>query len=406
MIILDSCTLRSVGLGSGLDLLHTIKASGVAVGVPWIVVEELAAQKSLEYTKAHEAAERALEVLRKATPWAAESGRTKETDKVREHWRAYYGRLGTVIRSSQEVMEEAIRREANVIPPCKQAGPEKKPFKIGGRDAAIWLTAVEYARANPEETVYFVSSNITDFGDGSSYEPPMDQDLDGLGDRFRHLTSFDDVVAEFAQPTSVDMDTVVEICEQPEVQQAVRAYSFRHWTFGAHIFSQGFEATTITGANTTRTTRAQGWIDPHRVVVRRLSTDKITGYHIGDAVWVTAEVAWELSGYVLEGDDQLVWVATRLDTSLLLSVGGTSNPAAILRSSPPRAVDADLVDIPAQRAEEEKLCPTFAAMLTDPERTLDDWLSTNPEGKWFSSRQHRELLFAAIASHVLATRKR
>jgi hypothetical protein len=79
-------------------------------------------------------------------------------------------------------------------------------LKTGGRDAAIWFTAVEYARAHPEEKVYFVSRNTKDFGDGTAYPYPVKGDLDGIADRFVHLTSLDQVVKEFAKPIDVDED--------------------------------------------------------------------------------------------------------------------------------------------------------------------------------------------------------
>ncbi|MGW3981304.1 hypothetical protein [Streptomyces mirabilis] len=51
MIILDSSTLRGVGLNSSsAELLGIIRAAGVErVGVPWVVSEELAAQQAVKY---------------------------------------------------------------------------------------------------------------------------------------------------------------------------------------------------------------------------------------------------------------------------------------------------------------------------------------------------------------------
>ncbi|MFI9248165.1 hypothetical protein ACIGXF_37675 [Streptomyces sp. NPDC053086] len=56
--------------------------------------------------------------------------------------------------------------------------------EIGARDAAIWLTAIEYAREHPDEKVYFVSKNTKDFGDGTAYPYPMNEDVAGFGERF------------------------------------------------------------------------------------------------------------------------------------------------------------------------------------------------------------------------------
>ncbi|GAB3004540.1 hypothetical protein GCM10023080_082730 [Streptomyces pseudoechinosporeus] len=78
----------------------------------------------------------------------------------------------------------AVDETGNLVLTVADAHPFKpRPLMaahdFGGRDAAIWLTAVEYAREHPEETVYFVSRNTKDFGDGTAYPPLMDQDLEG-----------------------------------------------------------------------------------------------------------------------------------------------------------------------------------------------------------------------------------
>ncbi|MEU2509710.1 PIN domain-containing protein [Streptomyces sp. NPDC007863] len=56
--------------------------------------------------------------------------------------------------ASEAALPEAIRREVSGLPPAKT----EKQGKTGGRDAAIWLSAVAYASNNPEESAYFVSS--------------------------------------------------------------------------------------------------------------------------------------------------------------------------------------------------------------------------------------------------------
>ncbi|MET9356998.1 hypothetical protein ABZY14_29030 [Streptomyces sp. NPDC006617] len=60
--------------------------------------------------------------------------------------------------------------------------------KVGARDTAIWLSAIEYTCGHPEETVYFVTED-KDFWP-TAYPKFMRADLDGLGgQRFVHLTS-------------------------------------------------------------------------------------------------------------------------------------------------------------------------------------------------------------------------
>jgi hypothetical protein len=69
--------------------------------------------------------------------------------------------------TSEAALGEAEFRESNVLPPCKAIviNDRGEQVKTGCRDAAIWLTAVEYAREHPEKTVYFVSRDTKDFGD-------------------------------------------------------------------------------------------------------------------------------------------------------------------------------------------------------------------------------------------------
>ncbi|MEV6201330.1 hypothetical protein AB0M64_15265 [Streptomyces sp. NPDC051771] len=56
--------------------------------------------------------------------------------------------------ASEAALPETMRREGSGLPPAKA----EKQGKTGGRDAAIWLSAVAYASNNPEESASFVSS--------------------------------------------------------------------------------------------------------------------------------------------------------------------------------------------------------------------------------------------------------
>ncbi|MFB6961856.1 hypothetical protein ACFCYB_33960 [Streptomyces sp. NPDC056309] len=134
---------------SSADLLRTIKMVGSdRVGAPWMVMEELAAQQAIKYQELHERAAQALEALRQATPWGGglpvQLG-CCDTERAREHWRSVWGDLVEVIPTSDKAVRQALFREANCLAPCR----ESKSQKIGSRDAAIWLSAVEYATEHP-----------------------------------------------------------------------------------------------------------------------------------------------------------------------------------------------------------------------------------------------------------------
>ncbi|MFJ2883420.1 PIN domain-containing protein [Streptomyces sp. NPDC087272] len=176
MIILDANILKSASLrGPAADVLRAIRAAdGERVAAPWIVMEEIAAQQALAYQRKHDTAVEAVDILRAATPWSdVPNPRKWDAEHVRKHWRERYASLAETIETSPAAYQEAMFRETNLIAPCKTVNSGK--HKTGARDAAIWLTAVEYARSNPAEIVYFVSNNTEDFGDGSSFPEPMDR---------------------------------------------------------------------------------------------------------------------------------------------------------------------------------------------------------------------------------------
>ena len=107
-------------------------------------------------------------------PWAdIPHPRKFDAEHVRKHWRERYSEIADVIETSVSAYQMAMFRETNILAPCKTVNSGKN--KTGARDAAIWLTAVEYAREHPAETVYFVCNNTEDFGDGTSFPSPMDR---------------------------------------------------------------------------------------------------------------------------------------------------------------------------------------------------------------------------------------
>ncbi|MDQ1013194.1 hypothetical protein QFZ82_007679 [Streptomyces sp. V4I23] len=141
------------------------------IAVPWMALEELAAQKAVDYSNAHREAARALRKLQRVSVTEQPKLGAPDPEKMRESWRARYGQLLEVLPTSETALREGVYREANVLPPATLKGEGDKAVKVGARDVAIWLTAVEYAREHPDETVYFVSSNHKDFGKGGAYPP-------------------------------------------------------------------------------------------------------------------------------------------------------------------------------------------------------------------------------------------
>lgn len=109
MIIFDT----SVLFGSGpddqkFDLLRALKQAGQQqVGIPWMVREELVAQRVLKHIEAHRAAVSATNDLNRSAPWLHERGpKSLDRDEAAEYWRREYEQLFQVI-------------ETSVMQPCK-----------------------------------------------------------------------------------------------------------------------------------------------------------------------------------------------------------------------------------------------------------------------------------------------
>ncbi|MFH8496702.1 PIN domain-containing protein [Streptomyces coeruleorubidus] len=344
MIILDTSVLRSFALdSSSAELLRTIRAAdGHGVAAPWLVLEEIASQKAVKYRDRHEAAAKALTELNAVTPWGPDARPPQlDLERVREHWRKEYGAIVDVIPTNETALREAAFREANLLAPCKVVMVKDRPHKTGSRDAAIWLSAVEYARENPSEIVYFVSKNTKDFGDGSAYEHPMDEDLAGIGDRFVHLTDIGDVITRFTEVTDLDLEAVEVVLASTGSLALIAEEAKREWSagegigrpeqqFGCHIIGDFGGAPGI----------ARGWlVEP---AVRFWSVRDVSAYRIGEHVWATATVRWLLAGPAFtRSPASLVAVGCAWETRVLLSTTNADAKLTVLRSDVPVMVDED-----------------------------------------------------------------
>ncbi|MEU4986469.1 PIN domain-containing protein [Streptomyces sp. NPDC021969] len=366
MIILDTCIMESFKLESvGSDLLKTIRRSKVErVAVPWAVMAELISHRAVPYRRKHEDLVNAMRRFSTAAPPHAVRAVAPPLNlsDFERMWRARYEEIAEVLPTSRETLMEALRREVNLLPPCKavEVSQSGATVKTGGRDAAIWLTAVEYARNHPDEKVYFVSRNTSDFGDGRTYPEPMQSDLDGLGDRFVHLTSLAEVVEQFATTTEVDESDVERFLSVPATLRHVSSTAYRKHHLKHAAFST-FECTPLEKLGRVHTAVSEaprfagGWlISP---VARLSEVRDVTAYRIGEHIWCMATVRWLLAGAATLSDGFSMWnVGTAWDTRVLLSTTeGTPQPT-LLRTSPPKAVPAtefaDFPDLP--RFEQQK----------------------------------------------------
>jgi hypothetical protein len=198
--------------------------------------------------------------------------------------------LFQILETSGEAARQALSREANCQKPAK-VDPKNKG---GARDAAIWLSVVDFLKANPEESVFFVCGNTSDLRNGTSYPHPMANDLQGVGSRLTHLTSFEQFVSRFTEQIAVDTEHVqnllVDLLTSTANPVGVAAANLhfrqpykREWYTGTAI---GARASSVEYEY--RPFRWHAWLFPPTAAIRRIG--EVSGHKIGKEEWYTATV--------------------------------------------------------------------------------------------------------------------
>ncbi|MEU7322618.1 PIN domain-containing protein [Streptomyces griseoviridis] len=342
MIILDANVLKGVSLrGPVAELLRAIRAAGVErVAAPGIVFEELAAQQVLAYEEKYAAALDAMEKLNRATPWAAVPlPERAEPDFIRAHWRERYTDLVEPLQTSHAAYEQALFREANLLAPCKSVNSGK--HKTGARDAAIWLTAVEYAREHPAETVYFVTGDTDFFDQGTPLGAPLDKDVDSLGEKFQAITSLDDVIAEFATEIPAPEDEVRSILAKPAASIAMSQSACR-------ADNSGFLATAVLKGQVLRNINARKhWFNAMSFQIS--TVEDMRAYEIRGDQWVTATARWLISAHVPSYAHSIATVSWSWTTRVLVSLTAPEGKMTPLRTIAPFGpiTPEDLDSLPA-----------------------------------------------------------
>ncbi|WP_158715204.1 PIN domain-containing protein [Kitasatospora phosalacinea] len=316
--------------GITADIIRKLKGSGHhRVAVPWMVLEELSAHKAKHYPAQYQAAVKALEKLDAAVPWAVQSSlEPLDLERLLDHWRDAYGKIFEVIETSGDVARKALAREAMALPPAKRADDHSE----GARDVAIWFSVLEFLRTNPQARVCLVTNNHTDFGDGTSYPYPMNEDVRGLEDRLSRLKGFTEVVSTFTTPVAGD-DAVVAaraLLESPPVRSRVAQSA-------EELLSAPLGFTGLSSAG--NTARWSSWILPPKAEL--LDLTDVTGHEIEGDIWYTAKAQWLLFGVAAPGEpDSLIDnVSAVWETRLLFSTRGEAQPPTILNSAEPSVPD-------------------------------------------------------------------
>lgn len=355
------------------DLLRALKQSGrQRVAIPWMVLEELVAQRVLQHAKAHAQAMAAVRDLNRAAPWIREPGpRPFDRSEASDYWRKAYGKLFEIIDTSGDVARRALVREANREKPAK--GPDSKD-KGGARDAAIWLSVVEYLQDNPDEEVCFVTGNTHDFGDGSAFPAPMADDIKGFEDRLQILTSFDSVVSAFSTPLDINEEHAerdLAALLTSDTALSLLAGAVRETLDAQHRLWEGTGAvqalmpghpTTVGYPQVTWST----WVSEPQVILRRVQD--ASGHKIGEDAWYTAIVDWILVGTASAAGTLTTsppgyslpaprLIACQWRTKLLFS-NRPGEPPTLLQYWPPRPLD------PAEQDEWQPLIQKATPPLT------------------------------------------
>ncbi|MFD8782508.1 PIN domain-containing protein [Kitasatospora sp. NPDC059599] len=333
MIIFDTNAVNRIDPRSPrADIVRALRASGQhRVGIPGTVLEELVAHKAKDYMAQREATVSALKSLREMAPWRpadAFGEPVLELEACQEHWRALYSELFEVVPTSGGAALKALSREALALPPAKQG--EKRAE--GARDAAIWFTVLGFLREFADEEVHFVTNNTKDFGDGTAYRFPMDQDLGDCADRLKRLKDFDAVVTAFTTPVN---GSAADADAKRYLGSESMATTIGSLALGSHRAAPGFAGITTSGDPV----EWNAWTTAPRTTL--LSTGKAVGHRIGQEVWYTAETTWLLYGLAAAAGRGLEGVACVWHIKLLFSSGGDGDQGVptLLSSGDPSAPD-------------------------------------------------------------------
>jgi len=201
-IILDTNILPrwgSINAPHFAAVLAVAKATGEEVVLPHLVLEESVSAR-------RRAADVAFEALSSAHRRASQYSEVVQTyvpssDEAAEEWRHLLEETFTIVDTPGDVAINALLRETHRIRPARGGR--------GGRDVAIWLTALHHFSQDQGRT-FFVSENTKDFGDEkdpTSLHPHLlGESAEIRGDELIFCTSVDDLIEHLATRVDVDLD--------------------------------------------------------------------------------------------------------------------------------------------------------------------------------------------------------
>ncbi|MCI3277023.1 PIN domain-containing protein [Streptomyces cylindrosporus] len=330
MIIFDTNAVNLLHPeGPTADIIRKLRQSGHhRVAVPWMVLEELAAHQARFYPVRYQAIVNSLDKLREILPWELKSSlESLDLERFLDYWRQAYGEIFEVIETSDAAIRRAYQREAMALPPAKR----NKDRSEGGRDAAIWFSILDFLEQNPDQHAYFVTDNTSDFGDGTTYPYPMNEDIRGLENRLTRLKDFAQVVSQFTQEVSgKDAEAAAaKLLASPSVRNGV-----------AEAASGLSTLTGYTGlGDADAPEQWYAWFGTPEVEL--VAVTDVKGHAIEGDVWYTATAQWLLYGLAVDEREALSGnIACVWETKILFSAGDGMGPT-LLTSGEPASPDAD-----------------------------------------------------------------
>lgn len=167
-------------------LIKAAEANGVPICIPSLVIDEsvnmrttAASEASKKLREALSAAEKLFEVPPVYLP---------APDEVGAAWRAELEQAFQVIPIDGSDAVEALRREAHRIPPARDGA--------GGRDAAIWLTAMRGRELHGDaQPVYLITNNTKDFSKDGGLHPALADEAQTHGLDVVYCKTLDDALS-------------------------------------------------------------------------------------------------------------------------------------------------------------------------------------------------------------------
>ena len=213
-------------------LMDYIKKTNSFVLIPSVVDVEI---KSFFTRKVKDSIQEIETAIKRAERFGIREIPPLDTDNIvkatHQSWDVVYETLfkkthGRVIPLAESIVEEAFRRAAYRLAPCKENGE-------GIRDVFIWLQILEYCKAKKGgEPVAFISLNTHDFAnqDKLTLRPELENDLQEQGVNILYYPSLEYFLKKYAKPIShISNDWLINHVDFSLVEKKIQNYFNTRW---------------------------------------------------------------------------------------------------------------------------------------------------------------------------------